>query len=261
MPGYRDPPVKHQFKPGHSGNPGGGPRGPRRKPAQRGSTYLDEKISCSIGGKRFKGFRREALVIAATALSIAKSNFALQQLLLRLKEQADVMQGHIEQDNPLYVICDLPSGPTRVDCVEDAAEVAGFGTKVYRKQKSARVLLENWVIEEGLARLGERRLGRDEQMQVLAATRFPKRMNWPEWWERDLKVRGKGWRAPQVARNVTESKTPQTVRIGFTDYMIEVERQRLRRQELDYAEYYRALPAEDRELLRKPFERPGYSGP
>ena len=69
----------------------------------------------------------------------------------------------------------MPHSPDDVRCIEDAADVCGFGVKAYHKQKSARVLLENWAIEEGLARLGDRRLTRDEQKQVLAAARFPKR--------------------------------------------------------------------------------------
>ena len=72
MPGYRDPPVHSRFKPGQSGNPGGGPKGPRRKPVQRPSTYLDQKVTCTIGGKRFKGQRREAVVLIAALWSIKK---------------------------------------------------------------------------------------------------------------------------------------------------------------------------------------------
>lgn len=260
MTGYRNPPVEHRFKPGQSGNPKGGPRGPRRKPAQRRSNYLDETISCSIGGKRFKGQRREALVIAAIALSIAKRDLRLQQLLLKLEAQSDEIAAHIERDNPLHMIVDWPSGPSYVGCIEDAADVAGFGAKAYRKQKSARVLLENWVIEEGLARLGDRRLSRDEQMQVLAATRFPKRMSWPDWWDPDLKARGKGWRAPQVSRNMTGPKPPQTVRMSLGEYMIKSEPERLRSEEIHYARHYSNQTAEDQQLLRKPFERPGYKG-
>ena len=99
MTGYRDPPVEHRFKKGQSGNPKGGPRGPRRPPIQRGTEYLDERITCMIAGKRFRGTRREALVRVATAIAVTKQNLGLQQLLLQLKAQADEKQSHIRWAN------------------------------------------------------------------------------------------------------------------------------------------------------------------
>ena len=253
MPGYCDPPVEHRFKPGQSGNPNKGPRGPRRPPLQR-SKFLDEQISCTIAGERFKGQRREALVRVAVALAVAKANLGLQQLLLRLKAQADKMQSHILRDEPLYVIQTVPGPATLVCCVEDAADVAGFGTKAYRNQKSARVLLKNWVIEEALERLGDRRLSREEQVLVLAAARFPKKMRWPDWWEPDLRVRGKGWRAPQNADHRRQEKEqPDVVRVSFSDHLAELEKERLLREEIEYARWYRGLTRLDQKMVREPF--------
>ena len=228
MPGYRDPPVEHRFKPGQSGNPKGGPRGPRRRRSSRRSKFLDQKISCSIGGRPFKGQRREALVTAAIMWSLAKRNFGLQQLLLKLRDQLDEKQSHIDRENPVHVIHDWPSRPDHVGCIEAAAEVAGFGVKAYRKQKSARVLLENWVVEEALAKLGERRLDREQQKLVLEAVRFPKKMNWPDWWEPDLRQRGKGWRARQNVEFTSATKPPEIIRRSLTDQLaIERERREL----------------------------------
>ena len=48
---------------------------------------------------------------------------------------------------------------------------------------SARMMLEPWIVEAALARLGNRRLTRDEQQTVLKATRTPRKVHWPEWWE------------------------------------------------------------------------------
>lgn len=275
MPGYRDPPKHSQFKPGHSGNPKGGPKGPRGKFVRGDSTFLDEKISCTIGGKRFAGLRREAVVRIAALWSITKPvpgssargateqeklpkpNLGLQHLLLKLAEQEEEFDRRIRRDAPFFVIVSLLGSPDSVHCVEDAADVAGFGVKAYRKQKSARVLLENWVIEEGLARLGDRRLTRAEQELILAATRFPKTVTWPEWWEPDLCERRKGWRAPQVLQNMTPPKPPEMVRVGFREYWAAVERERLFLQEMDYSRDYHSWPPEDREGFYKPFEQPG----
>ena len=221
------------------------------------------------------GPRREAVVRIAALWSITKPvqgsnsrratdqeklpkpNLALQQLLLKLAKQEDEIDRRILRDQPSYVIYTWPSPPDHVGCIEDAAEVAGFGVKAYHKQKSARVLLFNVIIEEGLDRLGDRRLTREEQKQILAATRFPKRMAWPDWWEPDLRERGKGWRAPQVAKEGAETKKPDTVRISLWDHLVEEQRQRMLREEFDYARDYRAMSPEEQEVFAKPFERPG----
>jgi hypothetical protein len=42
--------------------------------------------------------------------------------------------------------------------------------------------LEPWIVEAALARLGERRLTRDEQRVVERATRTPQKVSWPKWW-------------------------------------------------------------------------------
>jgi hypothetical protein len=278
MPGYRDPPKHSQFKPGQSGNPKGGPRGPRRKPVQRRSTFLDETINCRIGGQPFNGTRRQAIPIIAALWSLTKPmpgstgpgasekaklpkpNLALQQLVMKLADQEAAIDERIQRDNPSFSIVSFPSAPDAVSCIEDAADVAGFGIKAYHKRKSARVLLQNCVIEEALARFGDRRLTRDQQKQVLATVRFPKKVQWPDWWEPDLREHRKGWRAPQVAKNMTPPKRPQTIRMSVKEYMIAREPSRLREEELEYARRYAAADPEDREILRKPFARPGYKG-
>jgi hypothetical protein len=43
--------------------------------------------------------------------------------------------------------------------------------------------LEPWLVQAALARLGERRLSREEQATILAATRTPRKVTWPDWWE------------------------------------------------------------------------------
>jgi hypothetical protein len=278
MPGYRDPPKHSRYKPGQSGNPNGGPRGPRRKAALRRSTFLNKVIKCTIGGRPFEGMRRQAIPLFAALWSLTKPipgstapgasekakspkpNLALQQLLMKLADQEEAIDRRIRRDEPVFAFIALPSAPDRVSCIEDAADVAGFGRRAYHKQKSARVLLESWVIEEGLARLGDRRLSRDEQTQVLGGARFPKKMKWPDWWEPDLRERRKGWRAPQVAKNITPPPPPETIRMSVKEYLIAREPYRLKEEEFEYARRYAAADPEDREILRKPFERPGYKG-
>jgi hypothetical protein len=45
------------------------------------------------------------------------------------------------------------------------------------------MVLEPWLVEEALARLGDRRLSLEEQAEVVRATRTPRKVRWPDWWE------------------------------------------------------------------------------
>jgi hypothetical protein len=57
-----------------------------------------------------------------------------------------------------------------------------MASKLDRFRPSARILLEPWLVQEALSRLGDRRLSPDEQAKVVGATRTPHKVRWPEWW-------------------------------------------------------------------------------
>ena len=67
--------------------------------------------------------------------------------------------------------------------VNSALEPLRMATKVDRYRPSARILLEPWLVEEALIRLGERRLSREEQAKVMKAAHTPHKVRWPDWWE------------------------------------------------------------------------------
>ena len=55
--------------------------------------------------------------------------------------------------------------------------------KLYRFQPHAQIKLEPWLVQRALDRLGDRRLNIEQQMTVVAATRTPGKVRWPDWWE------------------------------------------------------------------------------
>ncbi len=68
---------------------------------------------------------------------------------------------------------------------------------------------------------------------MLAAARFPKKVNWPSWWEADLRSRGEGWRAKPRVEQENTSKQPEEIRINLRD-QLRLEREReLRRSAIE----------------------------
>jgi hypothetical protein len=58
----------------------------------------------------------------------------------------------------------------------------GMAFKADPFRPTARMLLEPWLVEAALRRLGDRRLSRKEQRTVWEATRTPRKVTWPTWW-------------------------------------------------------------------------------
>ena len=58
----------------------------------------------------------------------------------------------------------------------------GVARKLDRFRDTARVLLEPWLVEAAIARLGARRLTPEQQRAVVKATRTPHKVKWPDWW-------------------------------------------------------------------------------
>ena len=66
--------------------------------------------------------------------------------------------------------------------VSTAVERLRIGTKLDPYRETARMMLEPWIVEAALARLGKRHLTPKEQEIVLNATRTPTKVRWPAWW-------------------------------------------------------------------------------
>lgn len=66
--------------------------------------------------------------------------------------------------------------------VSGVIDILRAGRRMDRFRETAHLLREPWIVEAALARLGNKRLTREEQATVLAATRLPLKVRWPHWW-------------------------------------------------------------------------------
>jgi len=66
--------------------------------------------------------------------------------------------------------------------VNSALLALRMASKLDRYRTSARIMLEPWLVEQALSRLGDRRLPLDDQANVVRAVRTPSKVRWPDWW-------------------------------------------------------------------------------
>ncbi|NKB54669.1 MAG: hypothetical protein GKR97_21130 [Rhizobiaceae bacterium] len=81
------------------------------------------------------------------------------------------------------IIPDIEVSFVAAGSVCPALEPLRMARKLDRYRDTVRMMLEPWIIEAALARLGDRQLSLDEQKVVVDATRTPHKVTWPDWWE------------------------------------------------------------------------------
>ncbi|WP_420822785.1 DUF5681 domain-containing protein [Sphingomonas mesophila] len=171
--GWGCPPIGSRFKPGTSGNPRGRPRGRREKD-------LYDAILGQMVTVREEGVERRVRADEAFLLQLTAKGLAGDSVMTRAALQAfefDALHSPPQQSRVIVYSVYPEPGDLR-----QTIQQIGVATLLDGYRPSARLALETWVIEEALARLGDRQLAVDEQRIVLAAARMPNKVRWPAWW-------------------------------------------------------------------------------
>ena len=119
----------------------------------------------------------EALLRRLSELAV-KGNNAAGRALEQIREARD--ENRVRED-PMDV--DVEIDAVRPGSVTEALEHLLMARKLGRGRPGERLAIEPWLVEAALARLGDRRLTLEEQEIVVRATRTPKKVRWPDWWE------------------------------------------------------------------------------
>ena len=174
--GYGKPPASTKFQKGRSGNSKGRPRGRRNEPPYE--AVLGQMVTIREGGIERRVTAAEAFLLHMTKLGLEGDGPAARAAMAAIDE-ARAARGARGGDAVLALVWRM----VEPGSVSGALTALRMASKLDRHRRTARIALEPWLVEQALDRIGERRLSREEQETVVKATRTPKKVRWPEWWE------------------------------------------------------------------------------
>lgn len=172
--GYRHPPAASRFRKGQSGNPRGRPRGRHRDIPYH--AVLGQMVTIREDGRERRVTAAEAFLLHLTRKGLAGDGAAARASLAAI-ETARANRPDLAGPVAIKRIVLMTFG------IGTALQELGLGIKRFPlDQEKVHWLLQPWIVEAALARMGKKQLTCDEQREVWNATRNPDTVRWPEWW-------------------------------------------------------------------------------
>jgi hypothetical protein len=174
--GYGKPPASTRFQKGRSGNPRGRPRGPKKAPPY--DAVLGQLVTIKEEGVERRVKAAEAFLLYITKRGLDGDGAAARSAMAAIEEARSARDATPVGDVKAIVLVMVAPGS-----VNSALQPLRMATKLDRYRESARIMLEPWLVQAALSRLGERRLSPEEQAIVVRAVRTPHKVRWPDWWQ------------------------------------------------------------------------------
>ena len=176
--GYGNPPRSTRFRAGQSGNPDGRPKGRRSQAPYE--AVLGQIVTVRDGDATRQLSAAEAFLLHLTKRGLEGDSAAARSAMHSLD---DMRTRRIVGKSEDIVIVHHIVSPGSVNQALIPLRMAILQDK---HRETARIMLEPWIVQAALSRLGDRRLSNREQKLVFEATRTPNKVKWPQWWTERL---------------------------------------------------------------------------
>ena len=171
--GYRQPPKSRRFQKGSSGNPAGRPKGHTNEIPY--DNVLGQMVTISENGIERRVTAAQAF-LRKLAQDGLKGDARATKLSLHAIDQGNSSRQHHANPIQFCVVSVRPGNPNFVM----------IPLRMVRKldafRPTARVVIESWLVQAAVDRLGEKRLSPEDQAKVVKATRTPRKVRWPAGW-------------------------------------------------------------------------------
>jgi hypothetical protein len=138
---------------------------------------LGQKVTIKDEGVERRVTAAEAFLLYLTKRGLEGDVAAGRSAMAVIEEARSARKTHGPAISSLVVVAVQPGS------VNSALRPLRMASKLDAHRPSAKRLLEPWLVEEALSRLGDRRLSMDEQATIVRATRTPRKVEWPDWWK------------------------------------------------------------------------------
>lgn len=172
--GYGKPPASTRFRKGKSGNPRGRPRGRRREIPY--DHVLGQMVTIREEGRERRVTAAEAFLLRLTKKGLEGCGASARASLASIEHARSTRHEQVQQTQVIRFII----RSFGLCCI---VEDLGMAARVNASSKDdVRLELKPWIVQAALDRMAPNQLSFDEQRVVLASTRSPDKVRWPEWW-------------------------------------------------------------------------------